>query len=584
MLRNDTPWRVQEEAFTFAGSRVGRLSCAPGLEVECKLQPERGFLGVEKGVDCRARLSCGGQSFLVALDFPAVGADSFCVEGASPLVLSTIRRDGRSKDGAHVLRLTFSGNRVALTAQKAAELDGLALDGVVLRAAMQPETEGPLGLPFPADMAEATVEIAANSWAGTKQAWLAGPDQTTEYVCFALRLAHKSPRFKRVALRLLGRVGQLGAQRVLIAGCSMQIGYQAFAQHLWPAVPAFERITAAAQALSDELQPELGAYCKAHRLREALGTVHIDAAEKLTQRGYAAFLDERFEPLITEQYAPGKSYSYELGVANIFLVVCRMLRVACCVPHVACCVLHVACCVLHVACCMLHVAVQVVCHYLQPLFDVQTRFLAPGARHRLAPPKTADRINTKIHYDYRDMPRPRPMHTKDPLRKSICSETAEDQLCVWEEIREHFKVLQVKNSFRLPPEEVKAAGGMMQILINILFEPTKETAAAPGAPAARLTFGDILRDERGLQDAIRAATSASVGAEWEHQYEKAVELLRQMAPALADEPVALIAELQLHLEFFVKQRKKTHLWFKVLRSKNLKELGWDCRSHIDSVL
>ena len=124
----------------------------------------------------------------------------------------------------------------------------------------------------------------------------------------------------------------------------------------------------------------------------------------------------------------------------------------------------------------------------------------------------------------------------------------------------------------------------MQILINILFEPTKETAAAPGAPAARLTFGDILRDERGLQDAIRAATSASVGAEWEHQYEKAVELLRQMAPALADEPVALIAELQLHLEFFVKQRKKTHLWFKVLRSKNLKELGWDCRSHIDSVL
>ena len=48
---------------------------------------------------------------------------------------------------------------------------------------------------------------------------------------------------------------------------------------------------------------------------------------------------------------------------------------------------------------------------------------------------------------------------------------------------------------------------------------------------------------------------------------------------LASEPVRMVVEVQLHLDYFLEQRKKTHLWFKVLRAASLRHLNMDCTAY-----
>ena len=48
---------------------------------------------------------------------------------------------------------------------------------------------------------------------------------------------------------------------------------------------------------------------------------------------------------------------------------------------------------------------------------------------------------------------------------------------------------------------------------------------------------------------------------------------------LASEPVRMVVEVQLHLDYFLEQRKKTHLWFKVLWAASLRHLNMDCTAY-----
>jgi hypothetical protein len=78
---------------------------------------------------------------------------------------------------------------------------------------------------------------------------------------------------------------------------------------------------------------------------------------------------------------------------------------------------------------------SIVSHYVQDIFHAQTAALGGArARHRLAPPKTYERMFNKSQSDYVDRPSPGAMYNKDPIRKSILNETAADQAAVWDDL------------------------------------------------------------------------------------------------------------------------------------------------------
>ena len=62
----------------------------------------------------------------------------------------------------------------------------------------------------------------------------------------------------------------------------------------------------------------------------------------------------------------------------------------------------------------------------------------------------------------------------------------------------------------------------------------------------------------------------------------AEEAFAELEPALGDAAVQLVVEVQMHLDFFLQERSKTHLWFKILRSSTLKTLNLDCCAYRDA--
>lgn len=85
-IKNETQYPIEElvpEHAGDAGSRSGTLSCPAGGESVVNLRPESGFFGVEKGIDYRFCIKSGEGKWPVSIyvDFPAVGADRWGVEG-----------------------------------------------------------------------------------------------------------------------------------------------------------------------------------------------------------------------------------------------------------------------------------------------------------------------------------------------------------------------------------------------------------------------------------------------------------------------------------------------------------------------
>ena len=52
--------------------------------------------------------------------------------------------------------------------------------------------------------------------------------------------------------------------------------------------------------------------------------------------------------------------------------------------------------------------------------------------------------------------------------------------------------------------------------------------------------------------------------------------LPQPLPNIRERPIVILAEVQLHLKHYLDQRRKAHLWFKILRSVDPESLALDC--------
>ena len=155
----------------------------------------------------------------------------------------------------------------------------------------------------------------------------------------------------------------------------------------------------------------------------------------------------------------------------------------------------------------------------------------------------------------------------DCLRRSVASADAEGQLQVYRELESRFRVLRVKNTFANGPEDTL---GMMQILVNFLFEPRAEN----GMP---LTYAAMAASPK-FDAAVERACEANGGRQYGSYIRRAAKLFSTLS-GLGPEPIKFICEIQLHLDYYLEQRKKTHLWFKILRAQGLKELTLDCSAY-----
>ena len=152
----------------------------------------------------------------------------------------------------------------------------------------------------------------------------------------------------------------------------------------------------------------------------------------------------------------------------------------------------------------------------------------------------------------------------DVCRRSISCPSAEDQLKVWEDICSRFEVLRVKNTFLADPMETF---GMQQILVNILLEPKNADGSA-------MTFGEMIHSPE-YRVAVENTAAANAGPKYRGFLQVASDIFFNSLELQA-ETVRLVVEIQLHLDFYLEARKKTHLWFKILRAASLKDLCVDC--------
>lgn len=204
---------------------------------------------------------------------------------------------------------------------------------------------------------------------------------------------------------------------------------------------------------------------------------------------------------------------------------------------------------------------------------------------------------------------------KDSLCADLVSNSDEGQLALWGQLVDTLadSLLEVKNSFSVEDEDcIEAANGMQQVAIYMAFSPTQDRAdgfvdfqsavadapsgGAPGSSApsgsgassgsAPFTFGDMLADSEGFARAVEEAVEANVravGEQEEEHYQRAAELFRTL-PGLVDQPLRVVAEIQLHLSYYYVARSKSELPFRIKRSTTLRALASDCSAYKDKIV
>ena len=374
--------------------------------------------------------------------------------------------------------------------------------------------------------AEEVVKAAHAAWCDTAtnhdagEGWNDAP--TLAYTVFALQHAHENSKLKKIALRLLSRVQSTDD-----------------AEH-----PRFAPLQAAAKAMSDALGPTLMEYRRQNDLCALLAPIKFEGSDgHLTQKGKLAFFDE---PI------PEEIHKRDWFEGNAHLAI----------------------------------LINLICHYIGDEFVRRVGLLAHESKSKLkaAPHKSFQRMRTKAFnkgadYAGYEYAHPKSQYIKDPLRASLAAKDPAGQLKDWAALQQSddFKVVGLKNTFAMDEAEAReATNGMMQILVNVEYKARDKD----GEP---LTFGKMVADKEGFLKAVeacKAQTSSNPRSKLLMAVGVCAEFLKR--PELAERPIELLAEVQLHLDYYVEQRKQTHLWFKVLRATDLLALKLDCIPYRDA--
>ncbi|KAL1499762.1 hypothetical protein AB1Y20_012449 [Prymnesium parvum] len=356
---------------------------------------------------------------------------------------------------------------------------------------------------------------------------------TMEYLRYAIRRAHALPPLRPLVLRLLARVSCVRHQ----GGRTAEM--------------VLHEVQEAAAAASRELTPLLLQYRAENQLREQLGFVGLGALEKrgVVQQGTLAFFDGKYKAAIEE--AGCGIDAYEDGLA-----------------------------------CMLLLA----SHYLAPRFAAFVARLGGGARGAAAsygarPVKTFVRMQAKVkaEYDDAEFTPPKMRHVTDTLCADLVSDCVEGQLALWGQLVEAYgaQLLAVHNTFATEDREYAGAAdvnAMQEISVLLRFAPTRDGADGLAEPGVPLTFGDMLADEEGFARALREAIDSNVrpvSVQEAAHFESAAALFRTL-PGLAERPLQLVTELQLHLSYYYNTRRENELTWRILRAESLLALEIDC--------
>jgi hypothetical protein len=206
-------------------------------------------------------------------------------------------------------------------------------------------------------------------------------------------------------------------------------------------------------------------------------------------------------------------------------------------------------------------------------FDVQRIFQESSARVVTVAPKQFQRMQNKLlnpadHGDPKAV-RPRCAKNVDVLRGCIVVRTVQDLEAVYDKLQKAFKVVRVKNTH--DPSTDGWRGGYRSLLVNFIYEPGVKWAELFGD---KLTFdlSDIMKLSQ-KQPTRLEGQETSLGDLWLNYVESnssivqllGLQGLQIISSEHPNEPVRMIAELQLVLEPYFEGRAVSHMLFKIAR-------------------
>jgi hypothetical protein len=213
---------------------------------------------------------------------------------------------------------------------------------------------------------------------------------------------------------------------------------------------------------------------------------------------------------------------------------------------------------------------------LGAIFDSDVQRVFHGYTIVPVGPKSFQRMQNKLlnpaeHGDP-NMKRPRCARNVDVLRASIVVKTVKDLEAAYDRLRSNFKVVRVKNTH--DPSTDGWRGGYRSLLVNFIFEPGLTWAQLVGDKVTfdvrdmarffqhQVTLIEENQTRQGLLwlDYVEADTGGSY-------FSKifALQGLQVIASEHPDEPVRMVAELQLVLEPYFQGRTVSHMLFKIAR-------------------
>eukprot|EP00037_Helgoeca_nana_P018668 m.179410 g.179410 ORF g.179410 m.179410 type:complete len:474 (-) comp24535_c0_seq1:25-1446(-) len=374
-----------------------------------------------------------------------------------------------------------------------------------------------------AGLTKEIVRAAGHAWAGGYE-WGAPNllhDNVKAYLIWVLERAHCNHHAKRTALRIFSQLPD---------SCE----------------ELFTDLKEVVVQLAEDLAVEMDGHCSREGLRDVLGGLTIPdrdpAAPPLSQ---ALF----FAPMSPHVQACLRSLITRLGKHDYENILLRLLIL--------------------------------VSHILDPEFNGFVTDIAAWSKVpvkvRDVNPKLFGRMQNKLEADHaRDVAANPALGSVAPgalnldaVRKAVCVETAEEQAQVWETVQAKCPngVLRVKNLFT---SQDSGANGMRFVLVNMPFS------------SSYVTWSSLLTLHKQLIDrAVSAAWLANVSWASQTQWQETAKVLRalikepQFAHKFAHSKISMIVELQLHLEYYVNCRKKTHFWFKLQRADSIAALRSD---------
>lgn len=159
----------------------------------------------------------------------------------------------------------------------------------------------------------------------------------------------------------------------------------------------------------------------------------------------------------------------------------------------------------------------------------------------------------------------------DTVRRSLTTKTTEAQEVFLKSLlldASRWRVLRIKSTLQDDQATVK------QCLVNVVFNAPSEQATSANVNGECQTYAEMTNSAMFEEAVQRVRERNTVG---DGVLDAACELFR--SPQIASEPITLVVELQMYVDYFLEQRKRVHAFYKLLRADTPLALTADCAKY-----